>query len=169
MSDANWVRPAKESDLPTVALIAGEGWRNAYHGLISEEAIEDMLRRWYSPEALKRRLNNGWLEVTEMGERVIGFIQHGAINDIHEVFAIYVLPAFLGQGVGWALWQRALNEAVRKGRAAAIELWVLQGNRLGINWYNRQNGVVVAERQVEMLDRRHAELRYRFPTGRSWG
>jgi hypothetical protein len=63
------------------------------------------------------------------------------------------------------MWQRALDGAAREGRSAAIELWVLQGNRLGVDWYNRQNGVVVGERQVEMPDGPHTELRYRFNVG----
>jgi ribosomal protein S18 acetylase RimI-like enzyme len=160
------VRPANDDDLSNVALIAAEGWRNAYRGLISEEAIEDMLGRWYSAEALSRRLSRGGLEVAEVNNRVIGFLQHGAVSDtIYEVFAIYVRPAFLGHGAGWAMWQRALDGAAREGRSAAIELWVLQGNRLGVDWYNRQNGVVVGERQVEMPDGPHTELRYRFNVG----
>jgi ribosomal protein S18 acetylase RimI-like enzyme len=159
------VRLANEGDLPNVALIAAEGWRNAYRGLISGEAIEDMLGRWYSAEALNHRLSIGGLEVAEVSNRVIGFIQHAAVSETtYEVFAIYVLPMSLGQGAGWAMWQSAL-EAARKRRSAAIELWVLQGNRLGIDWYNRQNGVVIAERQVEMADGPHTELRYRFNVG----
>ena len=39
---------------------------------------------------------------------------------------------------------------------------MLKENKLGIEWYDRQDGVVVGERQADFLDGPHAELRYRF-------
>jgi ribosomal protein S18 acetylase RimI-like enzyme len=74
---------------------------------------------------------------------------------------IYVEPSMLGQGIGWALWQQVARHA-RDGEKSAIELWVLEGNRLGIDWYDRQGGHVVGRREIELADGAHAELRYRF-------
>jgi ribosomal protein S18 acetylase RimI-like enzyme len=67
----------------------------------------------------------------------------------------------LGQGIGWALWQQVARDARDRGKAA-IELWVLEGNRLGIDWYDRQGGYVVGRREIALADGGHAELRYRF-------
>jgi len=159
------VGPATEGDLPAIATIATEAWRNAYRGLISAEAIDDSLRHWYSIESLQRRLRSGGLEVAEREDRTVGFVQHARTSDlVHEVFAVYVLPTLIGKGVGWSMWQRVLQEAV-VAHSAWVELWVLQGNSLGTDWYDRQGGEVVAERQVQMLDGPHTELRYRFTLG----
>jgi len=93
---------------------------------------------------------------------VFGYVQHGPVSDsIHEVYAIYVEPAMLGKGIGWTLWQQVEREA-RGGGKSAIELWVLEGNRLGIDWYNRQGGYAVGQREIELADAAHTELRYRF-------
>lgn len=67
----------------------------------------------------------------------------------------------LGKAIGWALWQE-VERVARGGGKSAIELWVLEGNRLGIAWYNRQGGYVVGQREVELADGTHTELRYRF-------
>jgi ribosomal protein S18 acetylase RimI-like enzyme len=82
-------------------------------------------------------------------------------DSLYEVYALYVDPAMLGEGIGWALWQQVERDA-RDGGKSAIELWVLQGNRLGIGWYDRQGGSVVGQRDVELADGGHTELRYRF-------
>jgi ribosomal protein S18 acetylase RimI-like enzyme len=82
-------------------------------------------------------------------------------DSIHEVYAIYVDPAMLGQSIGWALWRQVEGDA-RDGENSAIELWVLDGNRLGIDWYNRQGEQVVGRREIDLADGAHTELPYRF-------
>jgi ribosomal protein S18 acetylase RimI-like enzyme len=153
---------ATHDDLQAIAQIAAAGWRHTYRGLISREAIEDTLERWYSVEALRRRIAGPPLEVAENAGTVVGYVQHGPAGDsIHEVYAIYVDPPMLGKGVGWNLWQHVVREARDEGKSA-IELWVLEGNRLGIDWYDRQDGYVVGQREIELADGSHPELRYRF-------
>jgi len=156
------VRRATQGDVQEIARIAAEGWRHAYRGLISPDAIEETLLRWYSEEVLLRRLTGPPVHVAEDSGKVVGYVQHGPVGEsIHEVYAIYVDPAVLGKGVGWVLWQQVERDA-RGGGGSAIELWVLDGNRLGIDWYHRQGGTVVGQRVVELADGRHIELRYRF-------
>lgn len=156
------LRRATHDDLQAIAQIAAAGWRHTYRGLISRVAIDDTLERWYSVEALRRRIAGPPLDVAENAGKVVGYVQHGPAGDsIHEVYAIYVDPAMLGKGIGWALWQQVDREA-RAGGKSAIELWVLDGNRLGTDWYNRQGGSVVGRREIELADGAHTELGYRF-------
>ena len=156
------VRRATKDDVLAIAQLAAAGWRHAYRGLISPEAIEDTLERWYSTETMHRRLAGPALHVAESAGKVVGYVQHGPADDTtHEVYAIYVDPAVLRQGIGWALWQQVDRDA-RDQERSAIELWVLDGNRLGIEWYNRQGGHVVGRREIGLADGAHTELRYRF-------
>jgi ribosomal protein S18 acetylase RimI-like enzyme len=111
---------------------------------------------------MHRRLAGPALHVAESAGKVVGYVQHGPADDTtHEVYAIYVDPAMLRQGIGWALWQKVERDA-RDQEKSAIELWVLDGNRLGIDWYDRQGGHVVARREIDLADGAHTELRYRF-------
>jgi ribosomal protein S18 acetylase RimI-like enzyme len=156
------VRRANPADLEAIGRIAAAGWRHAYQGLIGPEAIEEALRGWYSVEMLHRRLNGPPLDVAEVDGTVAGYAQHGPIDGAaYEVYAIYVDPAMIGKGLGWALWQQ-VRAGARRAAASAIELWVLDGNRLGIDWYERQGGHPVGRREVELADGPHVELRYRF-------
>ena len=137
------LRRATRVDIRSIAQLAAASWRHTYRGLITSEAIEDTLERWYSTETLRRRLAGPALHVAESTGKVVGYVQHGPVGDsIYEVYAIYVDPPVLGEGIGWALWQQVERDA-RGGGKTAIELWVLEGNRLGISWYDRQGGYVV--------------------------
>ncbi|SRR5260370_24039504 len=156
------IRRATQDDIQEIARIAAAGWRHTYRGLISPEAIEDTLVRWYSTETMLRRLAGPPMHVAESARKIVGYVQHGPVaGEIYEVYAIYVDPAVLGKGIGWALWQQVERHA-RDGGKSAIELWVLQGNRLGVDWYDRQGGSVVGQRDIELADGAHTELRYRF-------
>jgi ribosomal protein S18 acetylase RimI-like enzyme len=130
--------------------------------VLSHSAIEETLNRWYSEEAMKRRLNSGLIVSVSGGNKVVGFAQHGPATDsVYELFAIYVLPEVLGQGVGWELW-KAVRQAARQSGQLWIELWVLEQNSLGKRWYDRQGGQVVGSREIELGGEAHRELRYRF-------
>lgn len=155
------IRRATPEDVQEISRIASAGWRHTYRGLITPDAIEDTLQRWYSKESMRRRLAGPPLHVAESDGKVVGYVQHGPVGSIYEVYAIYVDPAMVGKGIGWALWQRVELDA-RQAGTSAIELWVLDGNRLGIDWYNRQGGQVVGGREIELADGTHNELRYRF-------
>jgi ribosomal protein S18 acetylase RimI-like enzyme len=156
------VRRAKQGDVQAIAQIAAAGWRHTYRRLVSPEATEDTLGQWYSTETMLARLTGPPLHVAEIAGKVVGYVQHGPVGDsVYEVYAIYIDPTMFGKGIGWALWRQVERDA-RDGGNSAIELWVLEGNRLGVDRYNRQGGYVVGRREIELADGTHAELRYRF-------
>jgi ribosomal protein S18 acetylase RimI-like enzyme len=102
------------------------------------------------------------MKVAEKDGRVVGYLVHAPISEsTEEVYSFYVDPAELGKGMGWALWQNMTAEARASGRSH-VELWVLEGNRLGISWYERHAGAVVGRQQIDLPDGPHSELRYRF-------
>ncbi len=114
---------------------------------------------------MKRRLNAGLIVAASRENKVVGYAQHGSATDsVYELFAIYVLPEVLGQGVGWELW-KAVRQAARESGQPWIELWVLDRNSFGRRWYDRQGGQVVGSREIELGTEAHRELRYRFSAG----
>lgn len=156
------IRPATESDIEAISRIASSAWRNTYRGLISDDAIDGTVSRWYSTEALRQRIKGHPVHVVEDAGAVVGYVQHGPLTEtVHEVFAIYVAPSMLGFGIGWVLWQAVMREAASAGKQA-VELWVLEGNRLGMDWYDRQGGMIIGRQEVQLADGLHGELRYRF-------
>jgi ribosomal protein S18 acetylase RimI-like enzyme len=156
------IRPATEGDLAAVIRVAREGWHNAYGAVLSRSAIDETLNRWYSEDAMKRRLSPGLVVAVSSENQVVGYAQHGRATDsVYELSAIYVLPEVLGQGAGWELW-KAVRQAARESGQPWIELWVLERNSLGRRWYDRQGGQIVGSREIELGSETHRELRYRF-------
>lgn len=73
------------------------------------------------------------------GGQVIGFVGFGAYRDETlpehgEVFSIYVLKEYQGQGVGYELMNAALG---RLADDPKIAVWVLEGNDKAIRFYER--------------------------------
>ena len=156
------IRRATQDDVEVLAGLAADAWRNTHRDLIAADAIDDILGQWYSVDVLRRRINGVPLDVSESDSKVVGYAQHGPIGaHVHEVYALYVAPAMLGMGIGWSLWAAMCKEA-RSTNRTVIELWVLDGNRSGIDWYKRQDGKEVGRRSIQMADGPHTELRYRF-------
>ncbi|MHB0775045.1 N-acetyltransferase family protein [Halomonas sp. WWR20] len=83
-----------------------------------------------------------FLLVAEERGRVVGFSAFGPCRDetadanIHELWALYVLPDHLSQGFGKQLWLVSCAEMTARG-ATEIQLWVLEGNCRAINFYTK--------------------------------
>jgi ribosomal protein S18 acetylase RimI-like enzyme len=79
--------------------------------------------------------------VAEAEGNVAGFVSFGASRDpdsvpsTGEIEAIYVLPAYWGTGVGFALWQVAQRWLIER-RFTSATLWVLKNNTRAIRFYS---------------------------------
>jgi GNAT superfamily N-acetyltransferase len=118
-------------------------WEEAYGGLIAVEMLakrradrSDRVARWR--ENISSTTSTALLAWNDDGSRLLGFISTGSGRDEPrtslpglEVMALYVRAAVYGQGVGYTL----LNKAI--GSASAY-LWVLDGNRRAVTFYQRQ-------------------------------
>jgi ribosomal protein S18 acetylase RimI-like enzyme len=76
------------------------------------------------------------------GGNIVGWIAFDRCRDADkaphtgEVWAIYVLPEVIGQGVGRELWLRALGELQHLGFTEAT-LWVLAKNQRARQFYGK--------------------------------
>src|SRR5207253_2709722 len=62
-----------------------------------------------------------------------------------EVYAIYVLPAHQGKGLGRALIRESARELARRGLDSLV-IWVLRENEVGRGFYERLGGRAIARR-----------------------
>jgi GNAT superfamily N-acetyltransferase len=138
---------AAESDLPSIAKLAGVIWRAHYPGIISTEQIEYMLARMYSLEVL-------WDEILVRGihferllvdDELVGFASYGPTNQAtcFKLHKIYLHPSCHGRGLGSLLLRHCENEAARLG-AVRLMLAVNKRNSKAIAAYQR-NGFAITE------------------------
>ncbi|MBE6658012.1 MAG: GNAT family N-acetyltransferase [Ruminococcaceae bacterium] len=76
-----------------------------------------------------------------------------------EVYAIYVLAAYHGQGIGYRLMTAAMEQLSAYDR---IALWVLRGNERAIRFYERVGFSFDGTVLPVMLGTPNEELRYLY-------
>ena len=102
------IRPIRESDVKSVHAVALETWQYTYRNIFNQQFIENFVNQNYAPDAtisLFPRLNSGTMcfYVAEYESKVIGFCNIGINQQMAELYRIYLLPAYIGQGIGQKL------------------------------------------------------------------
>lgn len=139
------IRSADLADAAALASVHIASWQSAYRGLVSDSVLDGMslVRRaqsWY--EILDARRSTTL--VAEVEGSVAGFADFGPARDedldrhsVAELNALYVHPERWSRGLGFRLWSQvcALLRPTDFGR---LVLWVLEANRRGRCFYERQ-------------------------------
>ncbi|MFJ3876800.1 GNAT family N-acetyltransferase [Streptomyces sp. NPDC090077] len=170
------VREMNEADIDAVAALRVRGWRAAYAGLVPQDHLDGM-----SPAADAERRRAGFapsrgsvwdLVAVDEGDVPVGWVCFGAYRGESdaaapgEVYALYVEPALVGQGVG-----RVLMDAVHRHpevrRFATLQLWVLRDNVRARRFYAAAGYAVDGAVQSDLYGGTAVEeVRYRRPTDR---
>jgi GNAT superfamily N-acetyltransferase len=133
------------ADCEPVAEIRMRGWQHAYTGLMPQSYLDGLdladeipRRRAHFEQAGEGVLNL----VAEWNGEVAGWSCHGPYRDGElptkdaELYAIYVHPAHMSQGVGQALLQESTARCASTGHTRML-LWVLKGNAHARRFYER--------------------------------
>lgn len=140
------LRPMTADDCEAVAAIRTRGWQYAYRGLVPQSYLDGMDVA-ADAERHRARLSAGDGDVADVvaetaGGELAGWAASGPYRDGDartpdaELYALYLLPERIGQGVGRAL----LTEASRRCAAAGhrrMYLWVLERNTRARRFYER--------------------------------
>lgn len=152
------------------AEIAGKGyvhyqsWQETYPGLVDAGYLAGVTLDKCLQIARKWREN---ILVAKDGDRVIGFVGYGAYRDdtmpgYGEIYSLYVLAAYHGQKVGYALMNAALAQLREYPK---IALWVLKGNERAIRFYARYGFHADGTEENILLGTPNTELRMVYARG----
>lgn len=117
------------------------------------ENCREMARRW--PERCL---------VADVERQIVGFAAYGPCGDeglsgCGEVFALYVLRAYQGQKIGYALMDACLREL---DGVRAVILWVLSDNLRAVHFYERYGFRADGARKTIRLGTEKEEIRMRL-------
>ena len=137
-------RAATDEDCFDIANISIEGWRFAYKGIMPDETLNtlDANARAEGRAAYIKENPLSSIVCTE-NNKLVGFVDYEKCRDSDssdstgEVWAIYVLPEYIGQGIGRELFSKALADLSQRGFTDA-SVWVLQQNHIARGFYERQ-------------------------------
>jgi len=166
------VRRATRADVPALAKVNVEAWRNAYRGIVPDSFLDGMdverrergWARWVAlppPDAV--------FVATDDGDGVVAYCGVSAVRearDAHpalrtgELQAIYALPTVLGGGAGHAVHEAGLESLAETGFGHVV-LWVFEDNLIARRFYERHGWSSDGVRDVfEVGDARPIEVRY---------
>lgn len=129
------IRPATQADAEVIANINVEGWRSAYKNLLPPDYLaslsrESRKRNWL--EILSKQEKNKITFLAELAGKFVGFVSCGPerTNDltfVGEIYAIYLLQEHQRQGVGTALFRKAIDFLLERD-LNSLKVWVLSNN-----------------------------------------
>ena len=147
------VRRAERADITGIQRVARQSWHEAYGGLLSDDAIDDLLAEGYDESFLGRALESGELTlfVAEDEYSIVGYVScEPPVEDGVGQVSIYVAPDYWGEGIGTQLLETAETHLAEQD-AVALQDVVLAGNDIG-NAFYRKRFRQTDETTVEMGD-----------------
>ncbi|MEV5432584.1 GNAT family N-acetyltransferase [Streptomyces sp. NPDC052701] len=164
------VREMDAADVEAVSTIRVRGWQAAYAGIVPQTYLDAMTvegdasqrRQWVSQPGRQSR------DLVALGDRgLVGWICFGPWRGevpgpgrVGEIYALYVSPDLIGQGIG----RRLLKEAHAQMKSQGFEvsaLWVLSANQRGRRFYERSGYQADGAAQDDPYDEiTLTELRY---------
>ena len=104
-------RPFTAEDATAVYQVALEAWRYTYRAIYDAAFIESFVHTHYAPghlAALVPLVQAGavFFHVAVHQDQVVGYCHLGLTPRGAELFRLYLLPAYIGRGTGWAFTAR---------------------------------------------------------------
>ncbi|WP_214859520.1 GNAT family N-acetyltransferase [Exiguobacterium sp. s161] len=159
------IREARLEDASAIARVHIDAWRETYQGIIPDLYLAQ-LSHVKRTQQWEQTLVNQRVYVAVSGEEVVGFAQGGpSRSDTREgeLYAIYVLQALQGQGLGKALFQRIAEDLAEY---ETMQVSVLRDNP-ACQFYERFGGQVFEESMIERGGVELVQRVYRIPVKRS--
>jgi GNAT superfamily N-acetyltransferase len=160
------IRKAVLADAPALARVRVDSWRTTYRGLIPDAYLDELSyaqaeSNWVSN--LQSGGRQGHTLVAEAEKGVVGFALGGIERDgrpgfAGEIYALYLLKAYQGQGIGRKLVYGIASWLVDQDMPSML-IWVLDQNPAR-KFYEALGGHVVASKGLTILDAKLKEIGY---------
>jgi len=150
-------RPALAADAAAIASVHVDSWRETYPGMLPDRYlgamdVSDYEDRWL--RTIQDPYHRSAVFVVEELGRVVGFASCGRERDgdaryAGELYAIYLLAAAQGRGLGRALVEAVVGALAIRGMTSMV-VWVLRDNTAARGFYERMGGVYLRERPLDL-------------------
>lgn len=147
--------PVEPTDFEEVRKLAQKIWPEVYREIISEEQIDYMIERMYSPRNIAKEVTEAGCQydwIISNGDR-IGFLAYGPVSKDKEcgLHKLYLLPERHGAGIG-SFTLRYLIEKLRTAEVSHLTLRVNRHNVAAIRCYERNGFQITGEDCLDIGD-----------------
>lgn len=138
------IREMTVNDTKQVQDVAKQSWNATYDGIIPENIQENFLQSAYNDQMMEKRLSNSLMLVAEVDGNIVGFANFSKVSEagVVELSAIYLYPAYQGNGIGSALLDNGIEALDNLNE---IQLDVEKENTIGMNFYKTKGFKAVKE------------------------
>ena len=141
---------ADEEEILSVSKTLVKCWKSAYQGMINDAYLASLKdNHWV--DFLKKGLSDDSVDcmLAKEDNQTIGISIFGkSITDDYpndgEIISLYVLPQFIGQGIGHVLLDKAENRLKEKGYQKSI-ICVFDENKSAVKFYQSHGFEAVSE------------------------
>jgi ribosomal protein S18 acetylase RimI-like enzyme len=164
------IRQATLEDAAGITKVHIDTWRTTYRGIVPDEFLanmsyEERTQRWTN--IFNNSEGKSYHFVAENDDGcIVGFVSGGVNRDEHpryqsELYAIYILEAYHGQGIGKRLTVALVERLLQMGLDSMI-LWVIAVNPAR-RFYEALGGQLVGTQQFEIAGASIDEVAYGWP------
>ncbi len=162
------IREATDADVDALALIGAATFLETFAGILDGAAIVTHCNREHAADAYARQIESGavaWLAECEVGNAPVGFALLGKPDlpgmrmdgtDL-ELKRIYALSRFHGSGIGAALMEKVVNEAINRS-AKRLLLGVYAENLRAQAFYAKNGFAKIADRKFDVGGRSYDDV-----------
>lgn len=166
-------RLATRADAHAIAELHLASWRSAYRPFLQPGVLEALETNAHATEWERRvGLPRIRIDLLERDGELTAFCAHGPSGDVDaketpltwEIKNLHVRPDLRRTGSGGRLFDMAVDHA-RRQRAAALTLWVVEGNGNARRFYEKKTMTTDGGRTTHILgaDGTLPVVRYRLP------
>ena len=136
----------EKDDYAAVSDIYEQSWRYAYKGIIPQDYLDSIPHgRWINGINAKGRTDIGAFE----DDRIVGTASFctsrwDKFPESGEIVSIYLLPEYIGRGIGACLLKKCIEELEWEGFRSVI-LWVLEENVHARLFYEKHGFTATSE------------------------
>ena len=141
------VNAVSEEDLRAVSSVAESVWMESYSGVVPDDQICYMLRKFQTYESLRSQVDEGYIyDALYVNGRIQGFVGYADVRDRDHVFLskLYILKEARGHGYSGMLFSRVEEYAKGLGKKS-IQLTVNRNNANAVAVYRHHGFRIIAE------------------------
>ncbi len=158
-------REANLSDISEITKIYVDSWKITYSGILPEDYLDNISfkeKREYLLTNFQRPKNKFFVSIND-NEEVSGFVAFGEESTgktkyTGELFFVYLLNEYKGQGIGKLLFKKAIDE-LEKSNITSMLIWALEKNPV-CKFYEYLGGKKTFERYSVYNGERFKDVAY---------
>lgn len=158
------LRKGSSQDAKSIARVQVDSWQSTYRGIVADEFIDSLTYEGQSAKWARLKEEAILYVIENEKAEVVGFATAGAQRNGNygsyegELYAIYLLQAYQGQGGGRLLFEAVKNALLASGYQK-MSVLVLKGNP-AVQFYQAMGGRLLGEEVLQILGEDYVEYVY---------